>query len=83
MSHRSKPPKPVKGITFAEISRRLGVTLISLYTWRAGSSQRVPLPVTVHEYGQHHRISVAEQDLITWLTAYRPDLLAVWQGATK
>ena len=67
-----------KLFTLNAISARLNCTLMTLSTWRRGTSNRRLLPMRTVRCGFAHRVLVAENDLLTWLAAYRPDLYRMW-----
>jgi len=66
-------------ITIREITDRLGITPMSVYTWREGSPVRDPLRCHTIPHGKHRRILFDEIDLIMFLVRYGlTDLLAKW-----
>lgn len=77
MKRKPLPPES-KEIELADIARRLDITLMTLATWRTGSTVRLPLEVNIYPMGRAKRVTVTESDLLTWLAAYRPDLRTKW-----
>ena len=61
--------------------QRLDVTLMTLRSWRDGSSVRRPLPYKMEPHGKRrHRVVIEERDLVEFLEEYRPDLAIRWNS---
>jgi len=72
VQHSGLPPK--------EVADQLGITPMTLHTWRKGSDTREPLRTLTTPRGERHTVLIPEQSLTAWLRKYRPDLLTVWQA---
>lgn len=64
-----------KQLTTKQICQRLDVSMVTLKSWRDGSSVRRPLPAVAKKLGQRGKlVYVYWNDLLDWLAEYRPDL---------
>jgi len=73
-----KGPTVENPLTMKEITEKLRVSYETIYTWRRGSPNRDPLVAQSRERDAGVAVHIRECDLRTFLSKYRPDLLARW-----
>jgi transcriptional regulator with XRE-family HTH domain len=70
-------------LTISYIARRLDVTRLAISHWLQVSTHptvtRRPLPAAAYKVGSSHRYVIRENDLLSWLSEYRPDLVQRWK----
>lgn len=65
-------------LTAQEVADRLGITLLTVYRWRA--SHKLPARAADNTDKHAQKYVFDERDVAEWLRSRRPELLLAWNG---
>lgn len=69
--------------TSKSLQAKYGVTAMTVYLWRKGSTRREAIPHVVHAVGKANRVLFPKEEVHTWARANGVKTAAVKKAASK